>query len=126
MPSLCHAITMSYHHYVIPENNNYWTLTASHHHQALPDHQRRRYNHTKVQNLVVKLKQAVLIISNMYTKLYYYKQLYIYIYYNIIYFCKLFYCSLAIVLVLEAKVDSCRATANVNEKERKAILRKIC
>lgn len=43
---------------ILPENNNNRTFTASDHHQPLPDHQCRRHNHTKVQDLVIELKHT--------------------------------------------------------------------
>ena len=43
----------------LPEYNYYRALGACYHHQTFPYHQRRRYYHTKVQHLVIKLKMTI-------------------------------------------------------------------
>lgn len=48
----------------LPENNNNRTLTAGDNHQSFPDHQRRGNYHTKVQHLVIQLKQKRICINN--------------------------------------------------------------
>ena len=57
--SRCHSLPLSPPFITltfIPEDDHYGTLAASDHHQSFPDHQGWGHNHTKVQHLVIQLK----------------------------------------------------------------------